>query len=64
MKKDTSKPAFPTLGTVDRGQTLREYYAGLVMQGLNANPEIGYDAEETAAIAVEYADALIRRLSE
>lgn len=45
------------------GMTLREHYAGLAMQGLNANPEwTMLPPEGKAQQALEDADALIREL--
>lgn len=73
------KPAFQTFQmhngvfTISGGMTLREYYAGLAMQGLLANGESpGYAGlaqregfhESTAIIAVRMADALIAKLEE
>lgn len=68
---DKTKPAFPSVGKwkdkwgeeadVDRpGMTLREYYAGLAMQGLVSY--FGQVNEGTAETAVEMADYLIDEL--
>lgn len=69
---DKSKPAFPFQGALHLydevvpacyadGMTLREYYAGLAMQGLCANP--GFINIPPATQAVEIADALIAELA-
>jgi hypothetical protein len=56
------KPAFPCdVLLEDPGMTLREYYAGLAMQGYLAGgdySEIEFHVEK----AVQYADALIKQL--
>lgn len=53
------------------GLTIREYYAGLIMQGLLSNPEavntlakVGADGSVWADMAVNHADALIDRLNQ
>ena len=57
------EPAFPVPGRADRqGMTLREHYAGLAMQGMLADQSIDESAEECAAVAVLFADALIAEL--
>ena len=67
---DTSKLAYP-INEMDKsgqiapthlGMTLREYYAGLAMQGLLQN---GLDGPvRVATEAITYADALITALQE
>lgn len=52
---DPNKPA--------REMTLRESFAQAALQGICADPN-GPNAQKTADIAVEFADALIRRLQE
>ncbi len=69
------EPAFPRRHTkrrvgalqedvyYDPGVTTRQYFAGLAMQGLLANPEcINLDTVTAARNAVAFADALIRKL--
>lgn len=63
-KKDT--PAFPpNAGWRDsdpacRGMSLREWYAGMALMGILANPNrIGGSAEEVANSADYYADAML-----
>ena len=64
------KLAFPVPGRADRqGMTLREYYAGLAMQGLASDPDQwiydnfqNLDATELAYAAILAADALISML--
>lgn len=48
-----------------RGIRLRELFAAMAMQGLAANPQAWKEKTECdqAAIAVEYADALLRELA-
>lgn len=71
---DLSKQAFPRpaafspfsggeRSTEVEGMTLREYYAGLAMQGLLACITDGCDPSVAAVRAVGYADALIDELS-
>lgn len=73
---DTSKLAFPRPLSVDpggqtawdsAGMTLREYYAGLVLQGLLADSEFNappeFAPEFAARTAVQYADALLVALA-
>jgi hypothetical protein len=43
--------------------TLREYYAGLAMQGLLANAPRSLPSGQTAAVAVDHADALLAELA-
>lgn len=53
-----------------QGMTLREYYAGLAMQGILSCPnrwltddkEIECNPEQVAGISLEYADALLKAL--
>jgi hypothetical protein len=55
--------AFPTPnGTARPGLTKREYYAGLLMQGILASGG-GSSAELEARFAVQAADALIAQLN-
>lgn len=77
MSKDTSGPAFPDLlmnrdgeYSFSGGMTLRQWYAGMAMQGLLSNerwPEVYVAAgglngrEGTAAKAFEFADAMLAR---
>lgn len=72
------KPAFPSTMLVSKngtyidnfgedGMTLRQYYAGLAMQGIIASCPSGMDAtkipfEDWAKSAVKQADALIKEL--
>lgn len=65
------KPAFPRSsqgpsGDYDgaEGMTLRQWYAGLAMQGLCSNVRGGEDVVDHAARAVRQADALIAALNE
>ena len=49
---------------VNTGITLREYYAGLAMQGMLADPNTTYNESvyDTVKFAVEAADALLEEL--
>lgn len=46
------------------GMTLREYYAGLAMQGILTDPSIDMGSGELAAVSVLFAEALVRALEE
>lgn len=50
----------------ETGMTLREYYAGLAMQGLLAGlpPTADYNAEVIVTQAVKHADLLLEQLAE
>jgi len=70
--KDTSGPAFPVpLNEGERwtgpgnccGMTLRDWFAGLAMQGFSANASdtcLGWDTDMTARIAYEQADEMLK----
>jgi len=53
--------AKPDLGMQHPGLTMREYFAGLAMQGMAVNFQA--TPENAAKKAIEYADALIRELA-
>ena len=59
------KPAFPGLSIEARtGLSKREYFAGLAMQGLFADPgTVGNSSEDMAKYAVKAADALLAELN-
>ena len=66
---DKSKQAFPVPCQAQQGgMTLREYYAGLAMQGLMPkyikDRHEGYDEEYFTRDCLRIADALIARLEE
>lgn len=78
--KDQSKEAFPLFAYVDKddhsfqsGMTLREYYAGLALQGMLANQKLYKIAADKilpddmahfyALCATEHADALLAQLN-
>lgn len=44
------------------GLTKREYFAGLALQGIAADPDFSGDAEDAATIACDYADELLAKL--
>lgn len=77
MSVNDGGPAFPTTKPLDgwgdpnKGMTLRDWFAGLVLEGMNANPELmqvvtaAYvkDAsalDKVAAKSYEVADAMLR----
>lgn len=66
MKNPGGLPAFPCPETdyykAWDGITIRQYAAIKIMAGLSANPETINDGPIIAAIAVEWADALIAAL--
>lgn len=55
--------AFPTglplEGGNTGGMTLRDYFAAAALQGMLANPNASYIADETAVDAYEFADAML-----
>lgn len=59
-----NKPAFPWKARdgCNQGMTLREYYAGLAMQGLMSPNDSFYTPEGMAEYAIAAADALIEVL--
>ncbi len=58
---DHGGPFFPTKDTIrPTGISVRDWLAGLAMQGLLASGEISVSHEVTAEKAYKYADALIR----
>lgn len=69
LRQAALAPAFPRLPVVRSdgevlesaqiGMTLREWYAGLAMQGLCADPKCDLSASEVASCAVVMADALL-----
>lgn len=50
-------------GEGNRGITLREWFAGLAMQGLSANTDMQGALKTVAMMAVQQADALIAELN-
>ena len=63
MSHVTTDMAFPQLrdGGQDGGMTLRQWYAGLAMQGLLANENFGCSAAEYIAdLAFKQADAMMK----
>ena len=58
-------PVFPVpIGQVPDGLTIREYYAGLMLQGMLANHEREASFIGFARDAVRFADTLIEALEE
>lgn len=68
--RNADMPAMPLpnadagLGGPDLGLTKREYAAIKIMAGLAADPSLESTVDETATIAVTWADALFDRLEE
>ena len=71
-----NEPAFPLMSHTDchgfryekqQGMTLRQYYAGLAMQGILSNAKVLSDKgafnRENISVSVQIADALITELS-
>jgi hypothetical protein len=73
LKEKSNQCAFPADARTmtDGGMTLREYYAGLAMQGLlaNANGAMTEGSSRTFSpdgisdLAIKHADALLEKLS-
>ncbi len=65
MAKEPTHAAFPTFftqgGTLRPGMTLREWFAGLAMQGIiAANPDFLGSPEQIAESAFRVADEMLR----
>ena len=66
MSEEADKSAFPLSGDwsqiKDKGMTLRDYFAGMALQGMLANPKLEsqYWIEESAWVV---ADAMIKERS-
>lgn len=72
MPKDRSEPAFPRsrpdgqLGAIQRGMSLRDYFAAKALQGFLANPDENIVTEQAyriAAQAYEFADLMMKERS-
>lgn len=66
MSKNDGGSAFPFqassaegMNSPDYGMTMRDWFAGTILAGMIANPEIGGSAEELAHYAYKQADAMI-----
>lgn len=55
-------PINPFTGQGTEGMTLRQYYAGLAMQGIIASLDGRAEKSDIAAVSVEMADALLKEL--
>ena len=73
MKEDTDKTWMEVHGGFARDMTLRQWYAGLAMQGMFANPEDIHRADEEtyeeyvaeiARCAHQMADAMLKARAE
>lgn len=66
MPKEDGGPAFPRIWDDDTvevdspGMTLRDWFAGMAMQGLIADPKYFSYRERTSMDAYGYADAMIQ----
>lgn len=68
--ENKDQPAFPTTWDTthrpetqtDGGLTKREYFAGLAMQGMLANPQLDIGKETIEKAAVDFADYLLKAL--
>ena len=58
------KTAFPVPedATQQLGMTLREWFAGMALQGIIAGAEVSLDRDEAAQVAFEFADAMMKRV--
>jgi hypothetical protein len=54
--------AFPT--DIDDGLTKREWFAGMALQGLLGNSDLYVDIESKVPEAIDFADAILKRLAE
>jgi hypothetical protein len=54
--------AFPT--DIDDGLTKREWFAGMALQGLLGNADLYVDIESKVPEAIDFADAILKRLAE
>ena len=57
------KAAFPTGAAMNRGMTLRDWYAGMAMQGLIAAPISKFNHTGSSGLtedAFKFADAMIK----
>jgi hypothetical protein len=73
MKEDTDKTWMEVHGGFAKDMTMRDYYAGLAMQGMFANPEDIHRADEEtyeeyvaeiARCAYQMADAMLKARAE
>ena len=66
MKTDPNDLAFPYPSTskMDKGLTKREYFALHILEGLLSGRSSLFSASGLIEDAVDYADALIKRLNE
>jgi hypothetical protein len=62
MNEKNQSCAFPVRNKLQFGLTKREYFAAIALQGLLANQGKTLGLEHAAAVAVNYADALIEEL--
>lgn len=68
MSTNTGGPAFPVVGhfyngklggQLDHGMTLRDWFAGMAMQGMLAAAE-NHNTDELAVYAFDVADAMLK----
>ena len=62
-KQPDDGPAFPAAWMLERGMTLRDYFAAKAMQGMagsHAYCERGWDQADLAGQAYEIADAMLK----
>lgn len=55
--------AFPSVdanGNGDGGMTIRQWYAGICLQGLLSNPQEKRGSDELADAALDFAEALLK----
>lgn len=70
MSEDTGGSAFPLVIdrgasiALDKGMSLRDYFAAKALQGLLACPEVGGKPWEFVELAYQYADAMLKARKE
>ena len=71
VKVNTGGPAFPMptvhspdWGTMEKGMTLRDWFAGQALAGMYSNDADGYKFDKVAEAAYETADAMLKARDE
>ena len=55
------RPGVPHISSPEKGMSLRDWFAGMALQGMMANPAIGFSlsATQSALTAFSQADAML-----
>jgi hypothetical protein len=61
--KDNGGRAFPSGQTYFAGMSLRDWFAGMALQGMLATPGMRYSEGSTAQGAYAYADVMLKERS-